>query len=208
MHASRTPVKYFTISLFLYKWYVVVLTHQQSRSLSQSSSDKGAQTATAIWQACDLETASFQPGPGGTATRHIWEMQTAEKLLKNCIFTAWRSPEVPCRDNIYTEDNLSAPRVKMLRRKRIAPSQLPYWSAWPILAPTPYTEILLDGTSNVLGSFQLFSGAVLCDIASSMFIDLAREVELLDNHGVNSYRKLADERVLQRLKSSSKERKE
>lgn len=50
--------------------------------------------------------------------------------------------------------------------------------------------------------------AVLCDIASSMFIDLASEVELLDNHGVNSYRKLADERVLQHLESSSKERKE
>lgn len=36
-----------------------LVTHQQSRSLSQSSCDKGAQRATAIWQACELETASL-----------------------------------------------------------------------------------------------------------------------------------------------------
>lgn len=35
------------------------VTHQQSRLLSQSSYHKGVQAATAIWQACELETASL-----------------------------------------------------------------------------------------------------------------------------------------------------
>lgn len=44
--------------------------------------------------------------------------------------------------------------------------------------------------------------------SSSMFIDLVREVELLDSHGVNSCRKPADQRAPCCLKSSSQARRE
>lgn len=40
-----------------------------------------------------------------------------------------------------------------------------------------------------------------------MFIDLVSEVKLLNNHGVNNYRKPADQRAIHCLKSSSQERK-